>query len=270
VSERRSSTSCDERYGAISLLAPGSGALPAGRRWHSLLHDYCGGFTWVPITSNDLSTTAGYCEGHPDSDSGSRDDPAPRTARVAGLLTAFPIFHAGRPDARPVVPTGARSVRDSARPTHPRTSRPWQRPSDASCVYPHGGAAASGSSRWSSSIQVPYETAVGDAGDADRDPPADPAGGSSAYAPGRLRAGDWAVVSVGAAFCMADVVITTLASAWRRFCPIPLAFHDLGCSSRQGSRPRAVRRGPGRIAAESCRPVTAMRGHASYKLHLVR
>ena len=93
-------------------------------------------------------------------------------------------------------------------------------------------------------------------------------GGSSAYEKVERRAGDWAIVSAGAAVWMDDGQITDarvgLAAVGPNTTGIP-AISDL----LRGQPPSDdLYAEAGAIAADACSPVTDMRGGADYKRHL--
>jgi carbon-monoxide dehydrogenase medium subunit len=114
----------------------------------------------------------------------------------------------------------------------------------------------------------PYETAVDDGQIlTEVRIPVRP-GGSSAYEKVERRAGDWAIVSAGAAVWMEDGWITDarvgLAAVGPNTTGIPAISEALG-----GKPPTdALYAQAGAIAAEHCSPVTDMRGSADYKRHL--
>jgi carbon-monoxide dehydrogenase medium subunit len=116
--------------------------------------------------------------------------------------------------------------------------------------------------------QGPYETAVGD-GEilTEIRVPIRP-GGSSAYQKVERRAGDWAVVSAGAAVWLDAGVISDarvgLAAVGPNTTGIPAISEAL-----RGSPPsEELYQQAGEIASASCRPSTDMRGSVEYKLHL--
>lgn len=115
----------------------------------------------------------------------------------------------------------------------------------------------------------PYETAVGD-GEMliEVRIPVKP-GGSSAYQKVERRAGDWAVVSSGAAVWLDDDGVIAdarvgLAAVGPNTTGIPAISEAL-----RGKVPsEALYAEAGSIAAQSCSPTTDMRGSAEYKRHL--
>jgi carbon-monoxide dehydrogenase medium subunit len=116
--------------------------------------------------------------------------------------------------------------------------------------------------------QGPYETAVGDAEMLTEIRLPIRSGGSSAYEKVERRAGDWAIVSAGAAVWMDGGTISDarvgLAAVGPNTTGIPAISEALrGQAPSEDLYARA-----GAIAAESCTPATDMRGSAEYKRHL--
>src|SRR3954451_19917963 len=114
----------------------------------------------------------------------------------------------------------------------------------------------------------PYETAVGDGEMLIEVRIPVRANGSSAYEKGERRAGDWAVVSAGAAVWMdgdsiADARVG-LAAVGANTTGIPAISEAL-----RGKAPsEELYAEAGAIAAASCKPVTDLRGSVEYKRHL--
>ncbi|MEU6253845.1 xanthine dehydrogenase family protein subunit M [Streptomyces sp. NPDC047043] len=118
--------------------------------------------------------------------------------------------------------------------------------------------------------QGPYETAVGDAEMLTEVRfPVRP-GGSSAYEKVERRAGDWAVVSAGAAVWLdgglVDDARVGLAAVGPNTAGIP------GIAELMRGRPpgEELYARAGDLAAAACSPVTDRRGSAEYKRHLAR
>ena len=114
----------------------------------------------------------------------------------------------------------------------------------------------------------PYETAVGDGEMLIEVRIPVRANGSSAYEKVERRAGDWAVVSAGAAVWMDGDAIADarvgLAAVGPNTTGIPAISEALrGQAPSEDLYARA-----GAIAAESCNPVTDLRGSVEYKRHL--
>jgi carbon-monoxide dehydrogenase medium subunit len=137
---------------------------------------------------------------------------------------------------------------------------------DASCVIQ--GSAGTRVVTMGEFYRGPYETAVGEAEMLiEIRIPLRP-NGSSAYEKVERRAGDWAVVSSGAALWLEGGVISDarvgLAAVGPNTTGIPAISEAL-----RGSAPslEAFAKA-GAIAAASCSPTTDMRGSADYKRHL--
>ena len=114
----------------------------------------------------------------------------------------------------------------------------------------------------------PYETAVGD------DEiltevrfPIRP-GGSSAYYKVERRAGDWAVVSAGAAVWIRDGVIVDARAGLAAVGPNTTGIPAISEALRGNPPSEELFRQAGELAAAASEPVTDMRGSAEYKRHL--
>ncbi len=116
----------------------------------------------------------------------------------------------------------------------------------------------------------PYETAVGDAEILTEVRfPLRP-GGSSAYEKVERRAGDWAVVSAGAAVWMADGLITDARVGLAAVGPNTAGLPEISAALRGRAPSEELYEQAGDIAASSCDPATDMRGSADYKRHLAK
>jgi aerobic carbon-monoxide dehydrogenase medium subunit len=137
---------------------------------------------------------------------------------------------------------------------------------DASCVI--RGSAGDRVVTMAEFYQGPYETAIEDNEMLIEIRIPVRAGGSSAYEKVERRAGDWAVVSCGAAVWMDGDVISDarvgLAAVGPNTTGIPAISHAL-----RGKAPsEELFEQAGAIAAENCSPQSDMRGSAEYKRHL--
>jgi carbon-monoxide dehydrogenase medium subunit len=115
----------------------------------------------------------------------------------------------------------------------------------------------------------PYETAVGD-GEILLEVriPVRP-GGSSAYEKVERRAGDWAVTSAGAAVWLdADGTIADARVGLAAVGPNTTGLPAISAALRGHPPSEELYERAGALAAESCQPVTDMRGSAEYKRHL--
>jgi carbon-monoxide dehydrogenase medium subunit len=114
----------------------------------------------------------------------------------------------------------------------------------------------------------PYETAVGD-GEMlieVRIPVRE--NGSSAYEKVERRAGDWAVVSVGAAVWMDGDAIADARVGLAAVGPNTTGIPAISEALRGKAPSEDLYAQAGAIAAESCSPVTDLRGSVEYKRHL--
>jgi carbon-monoxide dehydrogenase medium subunit len=116
----------------------------------------------------------------------------------------------------------------------------------------------------------PYETAVGDAEMLTEVRfPLRP-NGASAYEKVERRAGDWAVVSSGAAVWLDGDVIADARVGLAAVGPNTAGLPEIS-AMLTGQRPsEELYEQAGNIAARSCNPVTDMRGSEEYKRHLAK
>jgi aerobic carbon-monoxide dehydrogenase medium subunit len=137
---------------------------------------------------------------------------------------------------------------------------------DASCVIK--GSSGERVVTMEEFYQGPYETAVGDAELLiEIRIPIRP-GGSSAYAKVDRRAGDWGVVSAGAAVWMDGGLISDARVGLAAVGPNTTGIPAISQALRGHAPSEELYAEAGRIAADNCSPVTDMRGSATYKLHL--
>ncbi len=114
----------------------------------------------------------------------------------------------------------------------------------------------------------PYETAVGDAEMLiEVRFPIRPHG-SSAYEKVERRAGDWAVVSVGAAVWMDGGVVSDARVGLAAVGPNTTGMPAISDALRGQPPTEELYQRAGALAAEGCSPVTDMRGSEEYKRHL--
>jgi carbon-monoxide dehydrogenase medium subunit len=114
----------------------------------------------------------------------------------------------------------------------------------------------------------PYETAVGDAEILTEVRfPLRP-NGSSAYEKVERRAGDWAVVSAGAAVWLDGAVIADARVGLAAVGPNTTGLPEISEALRGKEPSESLYETAGAIAARSCNPVTDSRGSEDYKRHL--
>jgi carbon-monoxide dehydrogenase medium subunit len=114
----------------------------------------------------------------------------------------------------------------------------------------------------------PYETAVGDGEMLVEIRIPIKADGSSAYEKVERRAGDWAVVSAGAAVWMDGAAISDARVGLAAVGPNTTGIPAISEALRGKVPSEELYDQAGAIAAESCRPTTDMRGTVEYKRHL--
>ncbi len=137
---------------------------------------------------------------------------------------------------------------------------------DASCVIrgPRGERVVS----MNEFYRGPYETAVGDDEILTEIRLPIRPGGSSAYYKVERRAGDWAVVSAGAALWLDGGLISDARVGLAAVGPNTTGIPAISEALRGNPPSEDIYRRAGEIAAASCKPVTDMRGSAEYKRHL--
>jgi carbon-monoxide dehydrogenase medium subunit len=114
----------------------------------------------------------------------------------------------------------------------------------------------------------PYETAVGHAEMLTEVRIVLRPRGSSAYAKVERRAGDWAVVAAGAAVWLVGDVIADARVGLAAVGPNTTGIPQISEALRGRTPSEELWAEAGRIAAESCTPITDGRGSADYKRHL--
>jgi carbon-monoxide dehydrogenase medium subunit len=116
----------------------------------------------------------------------------------------------------------------------------------------------------------PYETAVGDAEMLLEIRVPIRADGSSAYEKVERRAGDWAIVSVGAAVWLEGDVIADARVGLAAVGPNTTGMPAVSEALRGRAPTEELYERAGELAAEHCNPVTDMRGSVEYKRHLAK
>jgi len=114
----------------------------------------------------------------------------------------------------------------------------------------------------------PYETAVGDAEMLLEVRIPVRANGSSAYEKVERRAGDWAVVSAGAAVWLEGGTIVDARVGLAAVGPNTAGLPEISEALRGQTPSDELYARAGEIAARSCNPATDMRGSEEYKRHL--
>src|SRR5690606_36803793 len=93
-------------------------------------------------------------------------------------------------------------------------------------------------------------------------------GGSSVYEKVGRRAGDWPIVSCGAAVWLADGVITDARVGLAAVGPNTTGIPTIAQALRGRAPSEELTARAGEIAAEHCAQVTDQRGSAEYKMQL--
>ncbi|GAB3271301.1 FAD binding domain-containing protein [Kineosporia babensis] len=139
---------------------------------------------------------------------------------------------------------------------------------DASCVIQ--GSAGTRVVSMEDFHRGPYETAVGEAEMLiEVRFPLRP-GGSSAYEKVERRAGDWAVVSAGAALWLRNGVISDARVGLAAVGPNTAGIPEISALLRGQEPSEELFEQAGDIAARSCEPATDTRGAEGYKRHLAK
>ncbi len=137
---------------------------------------------------------------------------------------------------------------------------------DASCVI--RGVAGERVVTMAEFYRGPYETAVGPAEMLTEIRLPVRSGGSSAYEKVGRRAGDWPIVSCGAALWIADSTIVDARVGLAAVGPNTTGIPEVSAALRGQPPSEEVFALAGALAAEQCSPVTDQRGSAEYKRHL--
>jgi aerobic carbon-monoxide dehydrogenase medium subunit len=116
----------------------------------------------------------------------------------------------------------------------------------------------------------PYETAVGDAEMLTEIRIPLKSGGGSAYEKVERRAGDWAVVSSGAAVWMSNGTIDDGRVGLAAVGPNTTSIGPVAEALRGATPSEELYEQVGEIAAANCSPQTDQRGTAAYKTHLAK
>jgi aerobic carbon-monoxide dehydrogenase medium subunit len=114
----------------------------------------------------------------------------------------------------------------------------------------------------------PYETAVGDGQMLTEVRIPVVPGGSSAYEKVERRAGDWAIVSAGAAVWMDGDTISDARVGLAAVGPNTTGIPAISDALRGKTPSEELYAEAGAIASEACSPATDMRGTEAYKRHL--
>ena len=250
-----------ERLGGTSRLIAGGHSLLPMMKLRLASFDYL-------IDINDLHDELGYIEAGPDELRIGALTRHRELLESATLTAAFPIFaDAERVIADPVVRNRGTLGGSLCQADPSEDLSAVCTALDASCVIRGPGGAERVVSMEEFHVG-PYETAVGD-GEilVEIRLPVRP-GCGSAYEKVERRAGDWAVVSAGAAVWLDGDVISDARVGLAAVGPNTTGIPEISAALRGQEPGEGLFAQAGAIAARSCDPATDQRGSADYKRHL--
>ncbi|MFD6636413.1 FAD binding domain-containing protein [Micromonospora chalcea] len=250
-----------ERLGSTSRLIAGGHSLLPMMKLRLASFDYL-------IDINDLHDELGYIEAGPDELRIGALTRHRELLESATLTAAFPIFaDAERVIADPVVRNRGTLGGSLCQADPSEDLSAVCTALDASCVIRGPGGAERVVSMEEFHVG-PYETAVGD-GEilVEVRLPVRP-GCGSAYEKVERRAGDWAVVSAGAAVWLDGGVISDARVGLAAVGPNTTGIPEISAALRGQEPSESLFEQAGAIAARSCDPATDQRGSADYKRHL--
>ncbi|MEU7714486.1 FAD binding domain-containing protein [Micromonospora chalcea] len=250
-----------ERLGSTSRLIAGGHSLLPMMKLRLASFDYL-------IDINDLHDELGYIEAGPDELRIGALTRHRELLESATLTAAFPIFaDAERVIADPIVRNRGTLGGSLCQADPSEDLSAVCTALDASCVIRGPGGAERVVSMEEFHVG-PYETAVGD-GEilVEVRLPVRP-GCGSAYEKVERRAGDWAVVSAGAAVWLDGGVISDARVGLAAVGPNTTGIPEISAALRGQEPSESLFEQAGAIAARSCDPATDQRGSADYKRHL--
>ncbi|MGW8642293.1 FAD binding domain-containing protein [Micromonospora chalcea] len=250
-----------ERLGSTSRLIAGGHSLLPMMKLRLASFDYL-------IDINDLHDELGYIEAGPDELRIGALTRHRELLESATLTAAFPIFaDAERVIADPIVRNRGTLGGSLCQADPSEDLSAVCTALGASCVIRGPGGAERVVSMEEFHVG-PYETAVGD-GEilVEVRLPVRP-GCGSAYEKVERRAGDWAVVSAGAAVWLDGDVISDARVGLAAVGPNTTGIPEVSAALRGQTPSESLFAQAGAIAARSCDPATDQRGSAEYKRHL--
>ena len=250
-----------ERRGSSARLVAGGHSLLPMMKLRLANFDYL-------IDINPLHAELGYVRVHPDEVRIGALTRHRELLESAELAAEFPIFaDAERVIADPVVRNRGTLGGSLCQADPSEDLSAVCTTLDASCVIrgPGGAERVVGMAEFHVG---PYETAVGDGEMLTEVRLPRRAGGGSAYAKVERRAGDWAVVSAGAAVWLAGGRIADARVGLAAVGPHTTGIPEISAALRGHEPAEELYEQAGAIAARSCDPVTDQRGSADYKRHL--
>ena len=250
-----------ERLGGTSRLIAGGHSLLPMMKLRLASFDYL-------IDINDLHDELGYIEAGPDELRIGALTRHRELLESATLTAAFPIFaDAERVIADPVVRNRGTLGGSLCQADPSEDLSAVCTALDASCVIRGPGGAERVVSMEEFHVG-PYETAVGDGEILVEIRLPVRLGCGSAYEKVERRAGDWAVVSAGAAVWLDGDVISDARVGLAAVGPNTTGIPEISAALRGQEPSESLFEQAGAIAARSCEPTTDQRGSADYKRHL--
>ena len=250
-----------ERLGSTSRLIAGGHSLLPMMKLRLASFDYL-------IDINDLHDELGYIEAGPDELRIGALTRHRELLESATLTAAFPIFaDAERVIADPVVRNRGTLGGSLCQADPSEDLSAVCTALDASCVIRGPGGAERVVSMEEFHVG-PYETAVGDGEILVEIRLPVRLGCGSAYEKVERRAGDWAVVSAGAAVWLDGDVISDARVGLAAVGPNTTGIPEISAALRGQEPSESLFEQAGAIAARSCEPTTDQRGSADYKRHL--
>ncbi|GIJ79969.1 carbon-monoxide dehydrogenase medium subunit [Micromonospora phaseoli] len=265
--EYERATSVDHAIGLLERLGSTARLIAGGHSLLPMMKLRLANFDYL-IDINDLHADLGYIRPGRDEIRIGALTRHRELLESAELATAFPIFaEAERVIADPVVRNRGTLGGSLCQADPSEDLSAVCTTLDASCVIRGPG----GTERVVSMEEFhvgPYETAVGDAEMlVEVRLPVRP-GGGSAYEKVERRAGDWAVVSAGAAVWLDGGVISDARVGLAAVGPNTTGMPEVSAALRGQEPTESLFERAGAVAAASCDPVTDQRGSADYKRHL--
>ncbi|TNH30902.1 xanthine dehydrogenase family protein subunit M [Micromonospora orduensis] len=265
--EYERATTVDQAIGLLERLGSGARLVAGGHSLLPMMKLRLANFDYL-IDINDLHTELGYIRPGPDELRIGALTRHRELLESAELAAAFPIFaDAERVIADPVVRNRGTLGGSLCQADPSEDLSAVCTTLDASCVI-RGPGGAERVVPMEEFHVGPYETAVGDAEIlVEIRLPVRP-GGGSAYEKVERRAGDWAVVSAGAAVWLDGGVVVDARAGLAAVGPNTTGIPGISALLRGRQPSEDLLEQAGAIAARSCDPVSDQRGSADYKRHL--
>ena len=264
--EYERATSVDHAIGLLERLGSTSRLVAGGHRLLPMMKLRLANLEYL-IDINDLHDELGYIRVEPGKIRVGAMTRHRELLESDALAEAFPIFRdAERVIADPVVRNRGTLGGSLCQADPSEDLSAVCTTLDASCVI--RGSAGERVVTMEEFHRGPYETAIEDNEMLIEVRIPVRAGGSSAYEKVERRAGDWAVVSCGAAVWMDGGVISDARVGLAAVGPNTTGIPAISQALRGKTPSEELYEQAGAIAAESCSPSTDMRGSVEYKRHL--